>query len=153
VAFSGGSSGIAELIWGQRDAWEIIRYLNSDDQRINLVLDAEVPESSASVDPIVRALQILFMRYESLRTCFPVSACGEPFQKLLPDGEIHVQGWSAEKPVSREMVECLRGLLVSERFDIVSGPLVRLTTLADKRPRHIIMSMPTCWRMANRSRY
>ena len=89
LRFAGLDGGYAELTWGQRFVWDILRALAPDNHYISIRLRVHLP-TDATRESVLAALHTVVSEYEVLRTRFRAGPDGEPRQQCDRDGELAV---------------------------------------------------------------
>jgi hypothetical protein len=88
------------------------------------------------LDALRTAVDLLVARHEPLRTVFPVTAAGEPVQRVRPAGHVPVR-----EPVQAGEREAVRRAvaLMARPFDLAGGPLLRVAVIRLAPGEHLLV--------------
>lgn len=138
VRVSGLDEGSAELTWGQRFVWEIVRSLEPVNHYLNLGFRVHLPTDVTS-EQVLEALETLVRRHDTLRTRFPLGSDGEPRQWCDSSGELPVEICETEPGNVRRLAEQEEQRLWRQSFrNEDEWPLRTSLVVARGRPRQIV---------------
>jgi amino acid adenylation domain-containing protein len=89
-----------------------------------------------------RSLQTLLARHETLRTCFTTDEAGRPFQQIMPRCSLSLPVVRLEEHTRQEKEQHARSLLgaaLAERFNLGTGPLLRVQLLQLEPNEHLFV--------------
>ncbi|MET8756373.1 condensation domain-containing protein [Lentzea sp. NPDC004782] len=131
MRFSGLSARTSALTWGQRWIWDEAKWFAPRHEHFNMRLVVDVPET-AGMPEVLDCVRVLLEARESLRTTFPLSADGVPFQNVVSTGRMRVEVRDAVDPVAFA-TELQRIPFATDELPVRFGVVT-----ADRRPRHIV---------------
>src|SRR5215472_7464121 len=87
VPFEGEGAGVAELSWGQREIWSVMRSVGR-----SLYLGGARPlPAGRTADDVAGDLRFIMTRHQSLRTRLRFMADGTPRQVVADSGEVPLE--------------------------------------------------------------
>lgn len=98
-------------------------------------------QGDVSIKTLIACLNEVVSRHESLRTTF-FARDGQPFQRILPELYLLcplVDMTECEPDEREHAVERLSLAEAAQGFDLVQGPLIRLTFLRLKKDQHVLL--------------
>ncbi|MFP2930485.1 condensation domain-containing protein, partial [Pyxidicoccus sp. 3LG] len=133
-------SGALPLSFAQQRLW-FLDLLEPDSPRYNIPAAVRMA-GALDVTALERALAELVQRHESLRTCFPADASGNPVQAVTPTaevplGRVDLSSLSAEH--RGEEVARLAREEALRPFQLAHGPLLRTTLLRLAETEHVLL--------------
>jgi hypothetical protein len=135
---TGMDAGTAELTWGQRFVWDILRSLAPANHYLNIRFRVHLP-ADVTRDRVLTALHTLVRRHEALRTRFPAGPDGEPRQQCDPPGVPPVEFRETDPGGVRRLAGQEEERLWREPFrPAVQWPLRVSVIVAGDRPRQVV---------------
>ncbi|WP_433220094.1 condensation domain-containing protein [Dactylosporangium sp. CS-047395] len=135
VAFEGEGSGIAELTWGQRDVWDLMRRTGR-----TMNIGGTVPAAPGeTVEHLAALLRFIVGRHQALRTRLVHTEGGPPRQEVHAAGEIVLECVAAG-PDPDVTAEELRVRYQTTHFDPFAEWPVRMGVVLDGgTPTHVVL--------------
>ncbi|WP_433061686.1 condensation domain-containing protein [Dactylosporangium sp. CS-033363] len=135
VAFEGEGSGIAELTWGQRDVWDLMRRTGR-----TMNIGGTVPAAPGeTVEHLAALLRFIVGRHQALRTRLVPTEGGPPRQEVHASGEIVLECVHAG-PDAAVTAEVLRVRYQTAHFEPFAEWPVRMGVVLDgQTPTHVVL--------------
>ncbi|MBF9132811.1 hypothetical protein I0C86_28210 [Plantactinospora sp. S1510] len=125
ASFDGLTSRTGPLTWAQRWSWDVLRELVPKEDRLNIVIRAEVT-AGLGTDKVLAVVTDLVGRHETLRTTYSVLPDGDLEQVVHGSGEVPVTIRDAGDDPIDGVVEELAMELYRGRFDLAADLPIRV---------------------------
>ncbi|MDH6709074.1 hypothetical protein P3T27_005820 [Kitasatospora sp. MAA19] len=140
VRFTGGRTGDAPLTWGQKCIWAEAKWFAPEHVQFNMRQIIDIPEPTSLADVLV-GLQVLLQRREPLRTIYPISAAGEPYQHVPAEGSIEVAEYSVPAGEAGSVAVDLAAEFQRKPFVLDDFPFRAAIVTSDGRPRYLVIAV------------
>ncbi|MFG2819504.1 condensation domain-containing protein [Kitasatospora sp. NPDC048365] len=134
----GDRTGDAGLTWGQQCIWDEAESFAPDHAHFNMSLVLDVPPDAEPAD-VLRVLKVLLEDRESLRTVYPRSASGRPYQHVPPAALLRVVERDAAGERARDAADALAAELRGVPFSLDEFPVRAGIVTGGGRPLHLVL--------------